>query len=96
MATAYTYLDAEALDMIIDLMDGDTEMIIDLVDTLLESAPEDMTRLEEGLEALDAHEVREAAHALKSANAQLGALQFSELCKTCFNIPLKKGMMLVT
>lgn len=77
----YEYLDSSSLDMIFDLMDGDAEMIVDLVDTLTETTPELLQELENGVKSHDAIQIREAAHALKSSNAQLGALDFSELCR---------------
>ncbi|MEL6594162.1 MAG: Hpt domain-containing protein [Bacteroidota bacterium] len=77
----YEYLDQDAREMIVDLMDGDAEMIIDLVDTLAETTPELLSELKAGVNSQDAVQIREAAHALKSSNAQLGALNLSELCR---------------
>lgn len=77
----YEYLDRSSLDMIFDLMDGDPEMIVDLVDTLTETTPELLEELDKGVKSHDPIQIREAAHALKSSNAQLGALNFSELCR---------------
>lgn len=75
------YLDEEAREMIVDLMEGDQEMIIDLIDTLNDSNPTLLEQLVLGVSAQDAVQIREAAHALKSSNAQLGALNFSGLCQ---------------
>jgi len=77
----YEYLDSSSLDMIFDLMDGDAEMIVDLVDTLAETTPELLDELDQGVKSQNPSQIREAAHALKSSNAQLGALDFSELCR---------------
>ncbi|MEM6344575.1 MAG: Hpt domain-containing protein [Bacteroidota bacterium] len=77
----YEYLDSDSLEMIFDLMDGDAEMIIDLVDTLTETTPDLLEELDAGVKSQNPSQIREAAHALKSSNAQLGALDFSELCR---------------
>lgn len=76
----YEYLDADTLEVIIDLMDGDSEMVIDLVDTLVDTTPDLMDTLAEGVICSDASKIKESAHALKSSNAQLGALTFADLC----------------
>jgi HPt (histidine-containing phosphotransfer) domain-containing protein len=52
----------------------------DLVATFERSAADLMTRLRAGLEADDAGEVREAAHALKGASQNVGAHRLSGLC----------------
>lgn len=77
----YEYLESGALDTILDLMDGDTDMVIDLVDTLAESSPDLMSSLEEGVRSGNPIQVRDSAHALKSSNAQLGAMNFAQLCQ---------------
>ncbi|MEL6675187.1 MAG: Hpt domain-containing protein [Bacteroidota bacterium] len=79
-AVQAAYLDADTREALIDLMDGDAEMIIDLVDTLVECTPELMTELEAGVIQKDADQIRNAAHALKSSNAQLGAMNFAAIC----------------
>lgn len=76
----YEYLDSDTLDVIVDLMDGDAEMIFDLVDTLTETTPELIEELAKGVSASDANQIREYAHSLKSSNAQLGAMTFADLC----------------
>ena len=80
MAT-YEYLDAEVREQLIDLMDGDAEDIIDLIETLEETNPMYHDQLSEALTANDFEGVRNASHALKSAYAQIGALAMSEYMK---------------
>ncbi|MCI4668812.1 MAG: Hpt domain-containing protein [Bacteroidia bacterium] len=74
------YLDSTTREDILDLMEGDAEMIIDLIESLMESSPELLSDLREGLEKGDSSMVKNAAHTLKSSNAQLGALDFADLC----------------
>ena len=74
------YLDSESLETLIDLMDGDEEILLDLIETSLESNADLLTALIESVESQDANGVREAAHSLKSSNGQVGATAFAELC----------------
>ncbi len=76
-----SYLNPSTVEEVTDMMDGDSEMIIDLIDTLLETTPELMDELAQAVPQGDAHAIREAAHALKSSTAQMGALSFSELSR---------------
>lgn len=75
------YLNKDTLDLLYDLMDGDSEMIIDLVDTLIDTTPLLLDELKEGVTLKDAQKIRNSAHALKSSNAQLGAEDFASLCE---------------
>ncbi len=77
----FEYLNHEALEMIVDLMDGEAELIIDLIETLRSSNPDLLEQLNLGVQTQDSIQIREAAHALKSSNAQMGAMNFSDLCR---------------
>ena len=76
-----SYLNNDTLDLLFDLMDGDSEMIVDLVDTLIETTPELLDDLKSGVGSRDSQKIRDSAHALKSSNAQLGAESFAKLCE---------------
>jgi len=75
------YLDANVRAEIEEMMDGESDLIIDLIDTLLESTPEQLDAIDAGLASSDPQVVGDAGHALKSAMAQMGALTLSGLCK---------------
>lgn len=77
---ASPYLDPDTQAEIEDMMDGDQEMVIDLIDTMTEAAPELLAELQAGIQTGEAKRISDAAHALKSSAAQLGALPFSRLC----------------
>jgi len=74
-------LDASAKADIVEMMDGDPELIIDLIDTMVETTPELMEQLVSGIQTADNTQVRSTAHALKSSAAQFGAKDFSNLCR---------------
>jgi len=74
------YLDPAAKADIEAMMDGDPELIIDLIDTMMETTPDLMDQLVDGIQAADDAQVRSAAHALKSSAAQFGAKAFSGIC----------------
>lgn len=77
----YEYLDSDVREQLIDLMDGDVEDIIDLIETLEDTNPMYHDELAESLETNNAEGVRNASHALKSAYAQIGAIQMSNIMK---------------
>ena len=77
----YEYLDSEAREQLVELMEPDYEDIIDLVETLEDTNPMYYDELEASLASGSAEGVRNAAHALKSAFAQIGALNMSQLMK---------------
>jgi HPt (histidine-containing phosphotransfer) domain-containing protein len=81
IGSSTTPLDANIKAEVVDMMDGDQELIIDLIDTMMESTSELMNNLTEGIREANALRIRDAAHALKSSSAQLGALPFSEVCR---------------
>jgi HPt (histidine-containing phosphotransfer) domain-containing protein len=61
--------------------DGGPDLLGELIDIFLDDTPPRLKQLNEAAQASDASGVRESAHALKSACAQLGALYLSEICK---------------
>ncbi|MEM7658396.1 MAG: Hpt domain-containing protein, partial [Bacteroidota bacterium] len=81
----HTYLSQEVRESLLDLVDGDGESLAELIDTLLESNPTLISELKEGVATQQADQIREAAHALKSSNAQMGATTFAERCQEMEN-----------
>jgi len=79
------YLDQETLLSLTELMDGDAEMISDLIDTLMEDTPALMAELKDAIEAGEISLVHRHAHSLKSSNAQLGAHAFAAICQELEN-----------
>jgi HPt (histidine-containing phosphotransfer) domain-containing protein len=79
------YLDAEVRDSLVELMDGEPALLIELIDSLAESNRTLLCDLAEAVAQRTPDAIREAAHALKSSNAQMGALQFSVLCQEMEN-----------
>jgi HPt (histidine-containing phosphotransfer) domain-containing protein len=77
----YEYLDQERRKMIMELMDGDVELVVDLLDTMVETTPVLLAQLEDAIHSENANQIRESAHAMKSSNAQLGAITMAELCQ---------------
>ena len=72
-------LDLTVIDVLLDL--GGPELLAELIELFLEDAPQRMTSLEMALHRSDAKGVRDAAHALKSSSANLGALLLSGVCR---------------
>lgn len=77
----YEYLDSDVREQLIDLMDGDVEDIIDLIETLEDTNPMYHEELADSLATNNPEGVRNASHALKSAYAQIGAAQMAEIMR---------------
>lgn len=77
----YEYLDSDVREQLIDLMDGDVEDIIDLIETLEDTNPMYHDELAASLKTNDSVGVRNASHALKSAYAQIGAIHMSHIMR---------------
>jgi len=59
----------------------DPGLLLELVELYLADAPERTAEMEQALAASDWKLLERAAHTLKSASANIGALGLSELCK---------------
>jgi HPt (histidine-containing phosphotransfer) domain-containing protein len=74
-------LDQATLEALLDSIGGDAEFMVELIDTYLADAPEQLEAMRAGLAAGDVAELVRPAHTLKSASASLGALGLAELCR---------------
>ncbi len=75
------YLDKETIEGMEELMDNDSEIILDLLETFLETSIQLINDLEVAVNNNNGKSIREFAHSLKSSNAQIGAFPFSTLCQ---------------
>ena len=75
-------LDQTAWNELLEIVsDGDNELLIELIDSYLEDAPELIKSIQEGIAKSEASLLQRAAHTLKSSSASLGAATLSEFCK---------------
>ncbi len=73
-------LDAKALDVLRELGGGDAEFLSEIVELFLAEALTRVNEMHAGLEGLEKDRVLQAAHALKSSSAHVGAVEFSRCC----------------
>jgi HPt (histidine-containing phosphotransfer) domain-containing protein len=74
-------LDPRALRTLLDTVGGEFEVLAELIDSFLEDAPGLLAELTGFAAASDAAGLRRIAHSLKSNGADLGATEFSRLCR---------------
>lgn len=74
------HIDPSVLDAIRSQMPNNPAIIVRIIDAFLQHSPHLLTRLRDALQVNDAEAVREAAHAMKSSNAQVGAHRLAGLC----------------
>ena len=75
------HLDRKSLDKIKSLGPNGPKMLAAVISIYLNDSPVLIERLSESLNAGDADGVAQAAHALKSASANLGAMSLAEICR---------------
>jgi len=75
-------LDPAAIETLLEVIGGERELLVELIDSFLESAPPLLARLKEGVARGNAAEVRAAAHTIKSSSNDFGATRLAELCQT--------------
>jgi HPt (histidine-containing phosphotransfer) domain-containing protein len=74
-------LDRATLDSLMDSVGGDAEFMVDLIDTYVADAPDQLEALKTALTVGDVAGLVRPAHTLKSASASLGALVLAERCR---------------
>jgi PAS domain S-box-containing protein len=75
-------LDSAAMEGLLEMIGGEREVLIELIDSFLETAPPLLARLNQGVAQGNAAEVRAAAHTIKSSSNDFGATRLAELCQT--------------
>lgn len=75
----YQHLDQDTLHNLIVMLDGDSELLIEIIDTFLESSPSLLHQIQDGLSANAADQVAHAAHTLKAPALQIGARDVGQL-----------------
>jgi HPt (histidine-containing phosphotransfer) domain-containing protein len=61
--------------------DDDPGLLVEVIGMFLEDAPTRIREIEQGLSTGDLKLLERAAHSLKSASANVGAMQLSHVCK---------------
>jgi signal transduction histidine kinase/DNA-binding response OmpR family regulator/HPt (histidine-containing phosphotransfer) domain-containing protein len=80
------FLDTNALSNLQEVLGGEFEFLVELIDSFLEEAPKLLAEMQQFLGIADAAGVRRIAHSLKSNGADFGATVFSALCKELENL----------
>jgi len=74
-------LDAEAVRVLVLMLEADAEALAEIVDAFLDEAPERLSELRAGAPAGDSVLVGRAAHTLKANAAMFGARHLEALCR---------------
>jgi CheY-like chemotaxis protein/HPt (histidine-containing phosphotransfer) domain-containing protein len=75
------HVDPNVIESMLVLGGGGRGLLKKMIDIYLQDAPGRIAAIREGMARADADAVARAAHAFKSANANLGAAALAEMCK---------------
>ncbi len=79
-------IDMAVVEELLSLSDeGDPELLVDLIQMYLQDGPNKLREIVEGLETQDYDRVERAAHSLKGAAGNLGAIHVQEDCEVLQN-----------
>jgi HPt (histidine-containing phosphotransfer) domain-containing protein len=76
----YCPIDPRALENLRDVLDGDPELLNELIDLFLVDAPALMQSLNDAVERQDAESLTQTAHSLKGSASNLGARGMAAVC----------------
>jgi HPt (histidine-containing phosphotransfer) domain-containing protein len=74
------HLDPLALEELRRQMPGRPDIFIRIIHSFLRASPDLLKALQRAIHSRDPEAVRQAAHAMKSSNAQIGAKQLAAMC----------------
>lgn len=74
-------LDPAALDTLLEVIGGEHDLLVELIDSFLEEAPPLLAGMRQALAQEDAIELRRTAHTIKSSATDFGAARLAELCQ---------------
>ena len=73
-------IDQASLDMLLDVVGGDREALVDLTDSFLATGPDLIDQLKASADSGDVAGFRRAVHTLKSSANDFGALALAKTC----------------
>ncbi len=74
-------LDPAVLENLQEMVGGDAEFVLELIDIFFKDAPQMLKDMHQGLDSGDVAILRRAVHSLKSNSAEFGAHTLSALCQ---------------
>ncbi|NKB76745.1 MAG: response regulator [Gammaproteobacteria bacterium] len=78
-------VDVSAIDGLLEMIGGDQEAIVELIDSYLTEGPNLVNELKTGLAQQDIKLIRRSSHTLKSSSDDFGAYPLRDLCKQMEN-----------
>jgi CheY-like chemotaxis protein/HPt (histidine-containing phosphotransfer) domain-containing protein len=75
-----THVDTQVLERLLEEAGGGPELMKRMIRAYLKDGPKRITAIREGMARADSAAVARAAHAFKSANANLGASRLNQMC----------------
>lgn len=78
-STIYKYIDKVILNELVVMLDGDADLLVEIIDTFLEVSPDLVREMKEAINADDAVKLKNAAHTMKAPAKQIGAMRVGNI-----------------
>jgi signal transduction histidine kinase/CheY-like chemotaxis protein/HPt (histidine-containing phosphotransfer) domain-containing protein len=75
----YQYIDKQVLNELVLMLDGDVDILIEIIDTFLEVSPSLIRDMKDAIRSDNAGKLKRAAHTMKAPAKQIGALKVGNL-----------------
>lgn len=75
----FQYIDKQVLNELVVMLDGDADLLIEIVDTFLEVSPALMRDMKDAIRSEDADKLKKAAHTMKAPARQIGAMRVGQI-----------------
>ncbi len=77
-AMIYQYIDKQILNELVLMLDGDAELLIEIIDTFIEVSPALVRDMKDAIRSEDAYKLKAAAHTMKAPARQIGAMKVGQ------------------
>lgn len=77
--SVYQYIDKQTLNELVLMLDGDADLLVEIIDTFLEVSPVLIRDMKDAVRGSDADKLKKAAHTMKAPARQIGAMRVGQL-----------------
>jgi len=88
----FQYIDKQVLNELVVMLDGDADLLIEIVDTFLEVSPALMRDMKDAIRNENADKLKRAAHTMKAPARQIGAMRVGQISADLEMVAMRDDM----